>query len=178
MKLPPVCRAVPYSFFLLILAGAVSAQSLSIKPGLWEHTMAMTSETGQLEQALEQARQMLATMPPEQRAMMENMLKGQGIDFDFANQSFQNCVAEEEATLDDFSWTEASGCQQQNISSEGGATRFDFTCDNAEGSILLQSDEAYSGQSSMTMDFDGKAELVTVSHAGKWLGGDCGALVP
>src|SRR5690606_11414730 len=92
MKLHPVCRAFPYSLFLLAMGSAASAQSLSIKPGLWEHTMAMKSETGQLEQALEQARQMLATMPAEQRAMMENMLKSQGIDFDFANQSFQNCV--------------------------------------------------------------------------------------
>src|SRR5688572_24317009 len=77
---------------LLILPGYALAQSLSIKPGLWEHTMTMKSETGQLEQALEQARQMLAAMPEAQRAMMENMMAEQGINFDFANQSFQNCV--------------------------------------------------------------------------------------
>ncbi len=153
-----------------------TAQSLAIKPGLWEHTMSMESETGQLEQALEQARQMLAAMPPEQRAMMESMMEGQGINFDFANQSFQNCVAEDEARLDDFSWTEDAGCQQSNVSQEGSATRFDFRCENAEGTILLQSDEEYSGQSSTTMEFDSKAERVTVSHSGKWLGASCEAL--
>lgn len=66
----------PRFFSLSILAVAVSvamaalgcsaAQAQTLRSGLWEHTVALKSQSGEMEKALTEMQQ-LAAMPPAQR---------------------------------------------------------------------------------------------------------------
>ena len=52
---------------LLAAAGGAHAQPQKLRPGLWEHTVAMKSQSGQMEAAMAQMQKSLASMTPEQR---------------------------------------------------------------------------------------------------------------
>ena len=167
------------SLFLLaalLLPAAGSAQVLSVKPGLWEHSLDLKSESGRLEQALDMARAQMALLPPAQREMMEGMLARQGIRFDIVNQSFQNCISEEEAASGQFTFAEEGGCDQTSVREEGSSTHISFVCAQGEGELVLRNGSEYTGRSSMALDFNGTIENVTASHSGRWLGASCAAV--
>ncbi|MDY6984734.1 MAG: DUF3617 domain-containing protein, partial [Pseudomonadota bacterium] len=54
------------------------AQTFDVKPGLWEHSIDLKSESGRLEMALELARTQMALLPPAQRQAIEDTLAQQG----------------------------------------------------------------------------------------------------
>ncbi len=162
--------------FLCALGISLGAQaeSLKIKPGLWEHQMTMKSESGQLEKQLEMVRQQMKAMPPAQKKMMEDMMAKQGLSMDFSNQTVSNCLTEEEAARGEFEWAENTSCEH-NIVTRGEQTRIEFTCpeDNAQGEMVLEGDSAYTGQSTALVDFGGTPEKVTITHSGQWVSADC-----
>lgn len=161
---------------LFALTGGLAAQAddLDIKPGLWEHQMSMKSESGQLEQQLEMARQQMESMPAAQKKMMEDMFAKQGISLDFGNQTVRNCVTEEEAARGDLDWSENADCEHDVVSS-GDSTRIKFTCpnDNASGEMVLEGDSAYSGKSTAQVNMGGSPETITITHNGRWISADC-----
>src|SRR4051794_26771635 len=57
--------------------GASAQQNM--KPGLWEITTNMKSASGEMEKARAQMQQQMASMPPEQRKQMEDMMAKQGM---------------------------------------------------------------------------------------------------
>ena len=159
-----------------LLSTVGQAQDLNVRPGLWEHSLDLKSESGRLEQALDMARAQLALLPPQQRQMMENMMARQGIKFDLVNQSFQNCISEEEAASGEFTFAEEGGCEHTAVSEDGSATRISFVCAQGQGELVLENGSEYTGQSSMELEFNGTVENVTASHSGRWLGASCAAL--
>lgn len=161
---------------LLSLSSIAVAQEFTVKPGLWEHQMDLKSESGRLEQALETARAQIALLPPAQRQMMESMMTNQGIRFDLVNQSFQNCISEEEAASGQFTFAEEGGCTKTSVRAEGDATHVSFVCERGEGELVLRDGAEYTGQSRMSLDFNGQVENVTATHNGRWLGASCAAL--
>ena len=52
------------------------AQQPHIRPGLWEETVQVKSDNAQMNAAMEQMRQRMAAMTPEQRAAMEKAMGG------------------------------------------------------------------------------------------------------
>ena len=63
----------------LVLAGTAGAASAQMKPGLWEITQKMQMGGGQANDQMAQMQQQLASMPPEQRKMVEEMMAKQGV---------------------------------------------------------------------------------------------------
>ncbi|UZJ46055.1 DUF3617 domain-containing protein [Marinimicrobium sp. C6131] len=167
-------RTLLPSLCALGISLGVQADSLNIKPGLWEHQMSMKSESGQLEQQLEMVRQQMEAMPPAQKKMMEDMMAKQGLSMDFSSQTVRNCLTEEEAARGEFEWGENTNCEH-NVVSRGDQTRIEFTCpdDNAQGEMVLDGDSAYTGQSTALVDFGGTPEKVTITHSGQWVSADC-----
>lgn len=159
-----------------LLPAIACAQAFSVNPGLWEHKLDMRSESGRLEQALELARVQMALLPPEQRKMVEDMLTRQGIQFDLVNQSFQNCITEEEASTGEFEFAEQGGCEQTSVTQSGTSTQISFVCDQGQGELALENGSEYTGHSTMVLDFNGITENVTATHSGRWLGASCAAL--
>ncbi|MEY4641762.1 MAG: hypothetical protein RLZZ227_1756 [Pseudomonadota bacterium] len=152
------------------------AQVLDVKPGLWEHSIDLTSESGRLEIALEIARTQMELLPPAQRQAVEDTLVRQGIKADFINQTFQNCISEEEAASGKFRFADDGGCEQTSVTQDGGTTHISFVCDQGQGQLDLTNGTAYAGASSMALNFGGVIENATATHSGRWLGASCAAL--
>lgn len=167
IKLLPLLALVPATCF---------SQSLTIKPGLWEHTVAMKSESGRIETMMETMKAQIAAMPAAQRQMMENMMAAQGMKFDFANQSFQNCVTPEDAAKGEMEFEKDGNCQKSNVRTEGSTTRIDFACKQVQGEMAFTGDSAYNGTSNMTMKIEGNEEKITATHSGHWVGESCAAV--
>lgn len=159
-----------------LLCCTAFSQEIPVKPGLWEHHMDITSESGRIEAALELARTQMALLPPAQRKMVEDTIRQQGLKVDFANQVFQNCITEEEARTGMFSFAQDGGCQQTNIKNEGATTHIDFICAQGQGELTLENGVEYTGTSSMTLNFAGVVENATATHSGRWLGASCAAI--
>lgn len=161
---------------LCALTGSLTAQAndLDIKSGLWEHKMSMKSESGQLEQQLEMARQQMESIPAAQKKMMEAMLAKQGISLDFGNQTVRNCITEEEVARGEFEWSDNVDCEHDVVTS-GDSTRIKFTCpkENASGEMVLEGDSAYSGKSTAQVNMGGSPETITITHNGRWISADC-----
>ena len=64
---------------LALSGAAVLAQQPHIRPGLWEETLSMKTDDAQANAAMEQMKQRMASMPPEQRAAIEKMMAGRGL---------------------------------------------------------------------------------------------------
>lgn len=154
------------------------AQAIDVKPGLWEHSIVLKSESGRLEMALELARTQMELLPPAQRKAVEDTLAQQGIKADFGNQTFQNCITEEEAVSGSFSFAEDGGCEHTSVRKAGATTHVSFMCAQGEGELTLTNGTSYTGTSSMALDFGGVVENATATHSGRWVGASCAALNP
>ncbi|MDD2368707.1 MAG: DUF3617 family protein, partial [Sulfuricurvum sp.] len=59
---------------LTVLLGFQSLQAeTTIRPGVWEYTSTIKSQSGEIEKSMAQMNQQMASLPPEQRKMMEKM---------------------------------------------------------------------------------------------------------
>ncbi len=154
------------------------AQAFDVKAGLWEHSIDLKSESGRLELALELARTQIALLPHAQRQMVEDTLAQQGIKADFVNQTFRNCITEEEADSGVFQFAEDGGCEQTDVSKAGALTYISFVCEQGQGELALENGSSYVGSSSMTLNFAGVLENATATHSGRWIGASCAALEP
>lgn len=167
-------------FSSLLSSGLAHADSFSIKPGLWEHRMEMESKSGHMESAWEQVQRQMEAMPEAQKQMMMDMMEEQGMSFDFGDQTVRNCVTGEQAARGEFDWDDDGDCQRTNVDTSGGETRVEFVCeeDDAHGVMVVHSDTEYSGESRMTMDFEGQSDEILISHRGEWIADDCGNVRP
>ena len=172
-------RLTPIWLFLSLLVPVqlVFAQTLSVEPGRWQHNIDLSSESGRLETALDLARMQMALLPQSQQQRIKNMLQRQGIQFDLVNQSFENCVTEEEASTGDFEFMQQGGCELTGVNEVGQDTQIRFACaqGQGQGQLILRDGRSYTGTSSMTLEFGGITEEATASHSGHWVGGSCAA---
>ncbi len=168
---------IKYSVVLSCLVPLIcSAQVLEVRPGLWQHQLEISSESGQLEQMLALARMQMAMLPPAQRTAVENMLSSQGISMDFENQSFRNCVSSEETALDHFTLMEGVECSKSSVTESAAGTRFQYDCGSGHGEIVLHDDSNYSGNSRMTLMLAGQSEVLSIAHRGQWVEASCAVL--
>jgi len=171
-------KAPALLFAAFVLPAIASAQTFDVKPGLWEHSLNLKSESGRLEVALELARTQMQLLPPAQRKVVEDTLAQQGIKADFVNQTFQNCITAEEAATGVFKFAEDGGCEQTSVRNEGTTSHISFTCAQGQGELTLTNGSAYTGSSTMQLNFAGVVEKATATHSGRWLGESCAALNP
>jgi len=148
-------RTLAATAFCSLLATTATALE-SVEPGLWEHTYSITSESGQLEQAMEQAKAMMESLPPEQRKMVEDMMASQGISMDFANNTLRVCITEAQAQRNQLPQFGDNSCDQEIVSSS----------DERNGDMVINT----------TMN--GQPEKLTATTKGKWISADCGNVQP
>ena len=160
---------------------SASAQTHKMRPGLWEHSHTMTSQSGQIEQATAQMQKQLAALPPEQRKMMEQMMQKQGVSMGPKGTSVKVCVTQADADRDQL--PADSGCTWQVTQRSANAMKTKFTCvgpppSSGEGEFTFLSPTAYTGKAVMQMVVDGKPERMNLEHSGRWLSADCGTIKP
>lgn len=166
------------SLFLVCTA----SQAQSMKPGLWEIKQ-QTQLDPALQAQMDQARQQMAALPPEQRKMMESMMAQRGMSIDMAGggMTMKVCVSKEQAEHDEPPVDEKGDCKH-DIQRKGNVIHTRFACSNppseGEGDVTITSPQAYSMKMHVTTQDDGKPRTMTMNGTGRWLGTDCGNIKP
>lgn len=163
---------------LASVAGGAQAQQ-KMRPGLWEHHISMKSQSGQMEAAMAEMQKSLASMPPEQRKQMEQMMAQQGVSLGPTGQTVKVCVTKEQAEADHLPQQE--GCTQKVQRINASTMKVSFSCkggpdeppSSGEGTVTMQGPTAYSGQFRLTTQNQGKPERIDMTQSGKWLSERC-----
>jgi hypothetical protein len=169
--------------FLLMTAFSASqsfAQPLNIEPGLWQHSMQMTSQSGQMEEAMRQARQQLEALPPAQRQMMEQMMAAQGMAFGKDETSFRLCITAEDIARNELHLADEN-CTQQIVERTGNRIHVRFACagdppSRGEGNITIVNPREYTGTAVIHTEMDGKPEQFNINQKARWISADCSNL--
>ena len=177
------------------LAPAGAPQPMQkMRPGLWEHSGTLKSQSGQIEAAMAQAQKSMAAMPPAQRKPMEQMMAAQGVDVGMGSGSGSGankghtvkvCITPEQAAMDEV--PQQDGCTQKVQRVDASTMKMTFQCKgdtdtppaSGEGTVQLQGPAAYTGQFKIkTAGANGKPEQIDMAQSGKWLSDNCGAIKP
>ena len=181
---PMTLAATAAAAVLLLPALAAQAQTQKMRPGLWEHSVTMKSQSGQMEAAMAQMQKSLASMPPAQRQQMEQMMAQRGIGMGPKGNTVKVCISPEQADLDRIPPQE--GCTQDVRRTGPGTLAMTFSCPGAkgqppttgEGTMTFSGPTAYTGQFKVNTVSQGKPEQIDMAQTGQWLAADCGAIKP
>jgi hypothetical protein len=164
---------------LAITSPWAAAQKMS--PGLWEHTVVMKSQSGRLEQAMKEMQANMASLPPEQRKMMQEMMGRQGVALGANGNSVKVCLSKQDVENDQIPPAQ-EGCTQ-TAKRSGNVWQISFQCSgpppsSGEGQVTLQGNAGYSGRFNVMTEIDDAPERVQMTTTGKWLSADCGKVLP
>ncbi|MGE0349360.1 DUF3617 domain-containing protein [Hydrogenophaga sp.] len=167
------------------LALSANAQAQTARPGLWEIQNKMGGNA-QMDQAMAQMQQQLASMPPAQRKQMEDMLAKQGMSMPKAGAGggmmTKVCITPEMAAKQDMPMQTEGDCTTTVTSRSANALSMSFTCKNppssGEGTYTFSGDTAYSMKMQMKTMHQGKPQSMTMDGQGKWLAAACGSVKP
>lgn len=170
-------------FFALALPAFTHAQTT--KPGLWEMTQKMGGNP-QMDQAMAQMQQQMASMSPEQRKMMQDMLAKQGMAMPApaagGGMTVKMCITPEMAARQDLPVQTEGECTTTVTSRSANVVKMNFVCRNppssGEGTYTFQGDTAYTMKMLMKTTHQGKPQNVTLDGQGKWVAANCGNVKP
>jgi hypothetical protein len=167
-----------------LLIGYQPALAQSSKPGLWEINNKMGG-SAEMDQAMAQMQQQMASMPPAQRKQMEDMLAKQGMSMGAGaggGISVKVCMTKEMAERNEMPQAQQGDCKSTASPRVGNTQKISFVCtqppSSGEGQITFTSNEAYTMKMVTTTTVKGKPEKMTLDGSGKWLSADCGAVKP
>lgn len=162
-----------------------------IRPGLWEHSVQMQSQSGQIEGALALAQKAMSALSPAQRQQMEQMMAAQGLknlglggSNGAKGQTVQACITPAQAAMDTL--PQRDGCTQNVQRVDASTLKIAFQCQGSartqptsgEGTVQLQGPTAYTGQFRIKTALNGKTEQIDMAQSGTWLSDQCGATKP
>jgi hypothetical protein len=176
------------ALILALSAGiAVRAAGLGLKPGLWEvkvikQLMDGRDMAAQMNAAMGQAQQALASLPPEQRARIEAMMNNAGVGRG-ANGGFRICVSPQMAQRNAPVLDKDGRCQPAMLTRHGDRVDFQFNC-NSNGTTMQGKGEATITAESISTH----TEMTTTSSNGThqmqndtlmtYISADCGDVKP
>ena len=155
------------------------------KPGLWE-VQTSTQGTGMPQGGMPDMNEAMSKMSPEQRAMVERMMKDRGVGMGGKPHSFRYCLTQERAERERVPQPDAdTECTHKVDGSSSSEATFSFSCKRKDGSTVEGhgrahdlTPESYATEVDMKMQHDGKPMDVHTQQKGKWLGTDCQGLKP
>lgn len=155
------------------------AQAQMLQPGLWELTSSNMKVDGQQLPDLQLMLGQLKNLPPEQQAMMEQMMQKQGVTL--GGKGVRVCLTPAQVKSDDIPLTDPkSGCTQ-NITARNGKTwNFQFSCPKAQGTGQAQflSDREFTTNVVGTFNATGQQQNGSMDTRAVWLGAQCGTVAP
>jgi|SRR5471030_269630 len=158
---------------------APMAQAQMLQPGLWELTSSNMQVDGQALPDLQLMLGQLKNLPPEQQAMMEQMLQKQGVTL--GGKGVRVCLTQAQVQSDDIPLTDPkSGCNQQITDRNGKNWKFRFSCPKAQGTGEAQflSDREFNTKVVGTFNATGTQQNGSMDTKAVWLGQECGAVKP
>ncbi len=173
---------------LLSLTAVASAPAMAqdMRPGLWELHNKTSSANGQLAQQMTALQKQIASMPPEQRKMMEEMIsKHAGVTMPTmkdGGMQVKVCVTKEMVAQGQLPMQQTGNCTHQRSPMVGKEVKIAFTCTNpesrGEGRASFPNDRAFTSDMRIHANINGHAESTSISGQGTWLGADCGNVLP
>ena len=166
-----------------LASGALGVAAQTMKPGLWEINNKMTSSSGEMEKAMAEAQKQLASMPPDQRKMMEDMMAKQGVGLGkgAGSTAVKVCMTKEMVERNEVA-TQQGDCKHTTSPRTGNTMKFSFVCtkppSNGEGQVTFVSPEAYAMKMTLNTTANGKPEKMNMDATGKFLSAECGAIKP
>jgi hypothetical protein len=167
-----------------LTASALSAQAQSTRPGLWEVNSKMGGNP-EMDAAMAQMQKQMASMPPEQRKLMEEMMAKQGVSIGAGTGGgmlVKMCITPEMAARQEMPSQTEGDCTTTITSRSASVLKMNFVCKNppstGEGTYTFSGDTAYTMKMVMKSMQDGKPHNMTIDGQGKWLSKDCGTIKP
>jgi Protein of unknown function (DUF3617) len=174
----------PVFFFAAIVLFAASSSAQTMKPGLWE----VTNKVGgspEMDQSMSQMQQQMASMPPAQRKMMEDMMAKQGVQMAGTaggGMVAKMCVTKEMAERNQVPVQQQGNCTSSTSNKTSTGMKIKFTCTNppssGEGEFSFSGDSAYTMKMNVSNGTQGAPKTTRIDASGKWLASDCGAIRP
>lgn len=169
---------------IALTSAAALAQQPHIRPGLWEETINVKSDNAQMNAAMEQMKQRMAAMTPEQRAAMDKAMAGHGMGMTGGGANTMRVCVTKEQIARGFRPEERGHCSRANIVTSGRVTKFDFACQSERGGITGHgeytelSDTAFTV--STTADISNPKMTMHMQNdmSGKFVSSDCGDVKP
>lgn len=166
----------------LLAALSMTAQAQSTKPGLWE----IQNKVGgnpEVDKAMAEMQQQMASMPPAQRKMMEDMMAAQGVKMGSGGgMTVQVCITPEMAKRQEVPSQNDGDCTTTVQSRSGNTMKATFNCKNppssGEGTYVFRGDTGYDMKMLVKTVEGGKTVTTTMEGSGRWLGADCGKVRP
>jgi hypothetical protein len=121
----------------------------------------------------------LRLLPPEQQAMMKQVLGKQGITVGDAG--IRSCLTAEQVKANDIPLQDPqSGCTQRITERNGNVWKFSFNCPKAQGdgTATFLSDREFTTQVAGTFNATGANQHGSMQTRAKWLGANCGTVQP
>ncbi|HUP05825.1 MAG TPA: DUF3617 domain-containing protein [Caldimonas sp.] len=172
-------------------AGAVVALAFvslpaaaQMAPGLWEHTVKFKSQSGDMERQVAEAQARMASLPPDQRKMVEEMMAKRGMSMNAQGMTARSCVTKEQAArMEPLPMNSDGKCTQDVVSRTSNSLKIKWACggqepSTGEGEIRFSSEKAFTGHAVMNGMRNGKPERTDVDTTGHWLASDCGDIKP
>ncbi|MBK6293413.1 MAG: DUF3617 domain-containing protein [Rhodoferax sp.] len=175
-----------YRFGLLAaitLGLGFSAGAQTLKPGLWEISNKTKSSNPQTEKAMADMQKQLASMPADQRKMMQDMMAKQGIGMstDGAAMMIKICLTPDMVERNELP-AQQGDCKHTMSPRVGNVMKMSFSCtkppSSGQGQMTFESPQAYTTNMVVNSTVDGKPEQMTMDSRGKWLSSDCGNVQP
>ncbi len=159
-----------------------SALAQTTKPGLWE----IQNKVGgnpEIDQAMAQMQKQMASMPPAQRKMMEDMMAAQGVKMGKGGgMTVQVCITPEMAARQELPTQTEGDCTTQITSRSGNTLKISYACKNppssGEGTYTFRGDTGYDMKMKVTSSESGKPQTMAVEGQGRWLSSSCGNVRP
>jgi len=169
---------------LVLGALALPAAAQSMKPGLWEVTNKISGQDGEMQSAMAEMQQMMATMSPEERKQMEAMMAKQGVQLGGGaggGMVARMCITPEMAKRSELPMQQQGDCTHARSKGLGGQMKFSFNCKNprsaGEGEVSFSGDTSYKMQMKVVSG-SADSDVMMMDASGKWLGADCGNIKP
>ena len=178
-------HAVLIAAAVALAASAQAADPAKRKPGLWE-VQTQTQGAGMPAGGMPDMNEAMKNMSPQQRQMMEQMMKERGVGMGAKPHSFRYCLTKEKAERDFVPQTDPdTDCTHTMNSTSATEAKFSFSCKRKDGSTVQGegrahdlTPESYAMDMRMKMQHEGKPMDMTMAQKGKWLGSDCKGLKP
>jgi hypothetical protein len=165
------------TLIVLFPLAAYAGDIFNAKEGLWE----VTVQTGGGAPGM--SSDALAKMPPEQRAMVEQMMKQRGVSMSGNSIAVKSCVTKEKIAKGlafSDSKKESGDCTHTVVKQTSSHFEAKIHCESknngtTDGTVTVDIvGEGAKGVSHMTNTNNGKTQTIETSFTSKYLGPDCG----
>ena len=158
------------------------APAQSIKPGLWQINSKMSSPDAETSQLMSTLLTQFGSLPPEQRAMVEQMANKNGMAMPKVGADgaigVSACVTPEMAARRQIPTGQPGDCTSNNVAVPGG-WQISFRCNNpvssGEGKLSFVGDTGFTMNLQVNTSARGAQERINVASSGSWIAATCPA---